>query len=126
MARQTAALDGFDELEKKLARLSNRASGKTVKEAAKAGANVLRDEAATRAPKRSGNLASNIDIEPHRLQVGRAQFNIGFKQTAWYGRLVELGTQFMAAQPFLRPAFDAKKDEATRAVGDFLRRELGL
>jgi HK97 gp10 family phage protein len=37
-------------------------------------------------------------------------------QDAWYWRFVEFGTTRMAAQPFLRPAFDVKKNEAVTAI----------
>ena len=37
-------------------------------------------------------------------------------QDAWYWRFVEFGTTLMAAQPFLRPAFDVKKNDAVTAI----------
>jgi HK97 gp10 family phage protein len=37
-------------------------------------------------------------------------------QDAWYWRFVEFGTVKMSAQPFLRPAFDMRKNDALQAI----------
>ena len=37
-------------------------------------------------------------------------------QDAWYWRFVEFGTVKMSARPFLRPAFDMKKNDALTAI----------
>ena len=39
---------------------------------------------------------------------------------AFYGRFVEFGTVKMAARPFMRPAFDTKKQAASQAFGTYL------
>lgn len=47
----------------------------------------------------------------------RATYRISYnKKKAWYGRLLENGTSNMKARPFLRPSYDAKREEAIRAV----------
>jgi HK97 gp10 family phage protein len=42
----------------------------------------------------------------------------------FYGRFHELGTVNMAANPFLRPAFDMKKRKAVAAIAQELRRDI--
>ena len=42
----------------------------------------------------------------------------------YYGRFVELGTKKMSARPFLRPAFEAKGEEAVKAFRNTLKRLL--
>jgi HK97 gp10 family phage protein len=42
-----------------------------------------------------------------------------------YAAAVELGSRNAAAQPFLLPAFEAKKDELVRIVGDAAKESLG-
>jgi HK97 gp10 family phage protein len=123
MARKNpvAFLEGAEELTKALRSIGDRATGLTLKKAAEAGATIIAEEAKRLAPRDSGDLAEGIHAEPGRLQQGRAQFNIGFGAKQWYGQFVELGTEKMAAQPFLRPAFDAKAEEATNAVAAVLR-----
>ncbi|HEX7119398.1 MAG TPA: HK97-gp10 family putative phage morphogenesis protein [Longimicrobiales bacterium] len=115
-----AHLAGFEELNEALRSVGDRATGKILRNAAEKGAEVIRDEAKRLAPKDTGALAEGIDVEVHRTQQGRAQFNIAPARKEWYGRLIELGTEKMAAQPFLRPALDAKADEAAKAVEDAL------
>lgn len=121
---QTTYLEGADELNEALRELSDRAGGKIVKEAAEAGAEVIRTEASRLAPRDTGLLAESQTDRPHRLQIGRSQIDIGPSKDAWYGRLLELGTKKMSAKPFLRPALDARKDEAIAAVRDVLKRLL--
>ena len=118
------ALEGAAELDRALSKLADRAQGELLEEAAQAGAEVIREEAARLAPRDTGLLAQEVADQPKRLQIGRAQIDVGPSKKAWYGRLLEHGTSKMAAQPFLRPAFEAKKDEAVEAMKRVLRRLL--
>ena len=43
---------------------------------------------------------------------------------AWYWWFVENGTSKMAAQPYLRPAFEAKKSEAVRVFTEILDKDV--
>jgi len=43
------------------------------------------------------------------------------EKDAWYWWFVENGTSKMAARPFLRPAFEAKKDEAVNVFAEVLK-----
>ena len=114
-------LDGADELNAALRSVGLRAGGLVLKSAAIAGAEVIAGEAKRLAPRDSGDLAEGIHAEPGRIQQGRAVMNIGIGKKQWYGELVELGTENMAAQPYLRPAFDTKAEEAIAAVNKVLR-----
>jgi HK97 gp10 family phage protein len=119
------AIEGADDINAALKMVENRAAGLTLLEAATAGGKVVAEEASRRAPKDSGDLAKSIDARAIKTaQVGRAQIDIGPTRDAWYGRLVELGTVKMRAKPFLRPAFDAKAEEATNEVAAQLRKAL--
>ena len=118
------SVDGFDELNAALRSVGNRATGLVLEKAARAGAEVIAAEARRLAPRKTGALAEGIAVEPGRLQQGRAQYSIGYGKKTWYGRLIELGTKFMPARPFLRPAMDAKAEEASDAVGASLRDSL--
>ena len=132
-----AHVEGFEELNKALRDVGNRAGGLVLEKAAEAGAKIIADEAKRLAPRKTGALAEGITIEPARIQNGRAQINIGFSKKTWYGRLVELGhhvrrakkgqkntSKFVPPHPFLRPAFDAKAAEAVDAVENSLRDQL--
>ncbi len=110
------------------------------------GAKVILEEAKRLVPRDTGALRDNLITKRHRnpRAVGATErYDIGMKggtrrlantarnrrsgragqkvRTAgatWYGRLVELGTAKMRAQPFLRPALDGK---GGAAVDEFRR-----
>ena len=46
------------------------------------------------------------------------------KTHAFYGRFVEFGTSKMAAKPFLRPAYDAARAKALKAVQERMSAEV--
>jgi HK97 gp10 family phage protein len=117
-------LDGADELNAALREIGLRAGGLILKHAAEAGAQVIADEAELFAPKDTGALSIGIELKPGRIQQGRAVFDVRIGKGEWYGKLIELGTEKMAAQPFMRPAFDAKSEEAIQAVQDVLAEAL--
>lgn len=43
---------------------------------------------------------------------------------AFWGMFVEFGTRFMSARPFLRPAFEAKKMEVLKRLGESLGEQI--
>lgn len=56
---------------------------------------------------------------------GKAVYSISWNhQQAPYGAMVERGTSRAAANPFLRPAYDAMRGRATRAVKARMREEI--
>jgi HK97 gp10 family phage protein len=70
-------------------------------------ADVIKKGARRRAPKVSGNLQKNIDIEEAEdPKTGVTEYHVGWRKAAWYGAMVELGTEDTPAQPHLRPAAD--------------------
>jgi HK97 gp10 family phage protein len=121
-----AYLEGADELNEALRAVGDRASGLLLQRAAEEGGKVIQEEAERRAPRETGNLQENVvdRMILRRQRVGRAQVDIGPTRDAWYGRFLELGTSKMEAQPWLRPAFEAKVKEATDAVANALRNAL--
>jgi len=102
------------------------------------GGGVIADEARMRAPRRTGNLAASIVVttklkfktdqrnespEEMRVYIGPA---VGRSAGAdgFYGHMVEFGTIHMAAQPFLRPAFDAAGNRAMGLVAKAVAGEI--
>lgn len=56
---------------------------------------------------------------------GKAMYRVSWNKThAFYGRFVEFGTSKMAAKPFLRPAYDAARAKAVKAVQERMAAEL--
>ena len=95
---------------------------------------VLRD-AQNRAPRnkepRKGHQAGTLakQIKRNKVKNPRAYseiVNVGVLAPQWaggklindsYGKFVELGTRKMAAQPFLRPALEANREESPKLFG---------
>jgi HK97 gp10 family phage protein len=119
--RRNEVLEGADDLDKALKKLGDRTTGLLLKQAAEKAAQIVADEAKELAPKDTGDLAESIQAEVHKVQNGRAQFNIGFGRKEFYGTFHELGNEKLPASPFLRPALEAKQEEAAEAVEELLR-----
>lgn len=130
---------GMKELGDTLRLLSNQMEKKIIQAAARAGAKVIRDEVERRAPRDTGELAQSVTVKAYRVsRTGNFKVLVGVKYVrknaakrkksteaaGSYAFWVELGRPgkgghtHQAAQPFLRPAFDTKKDEAARVFGD--------
>ena len=122
----------FSALSAKLDKITE-AAEKSTRAAAQSGAQVFYAEAKQRAPVSShehstkgkkhtfqpGNLKNAIYQAFSEKESGatKATYRISWnKKRAFYGQFVEYGTSKMLAQPFLRPAYDAKLAEAVQAV----------
>jgi HK97 gp10 family phage protein len=128
-------VEGGDKIARRLQMLAEEVAREHMRECALAGAEVIRAEAATLAPRKTGTLAENIEKEVRKQTKSRVDIHIGPGEKAWYGRLVEDGHAIVVAgkkvgdvppHPFMRPAFDAKTGEAYDAFEAELRRRLGL
>ncbi len=123
-----AALNALDEV----------ASESVLRQAAVAGARVIHAEVKLRAPvatgiyegKKSkrpfGFLREHIIVayDDEQSIPGRlASYLVTWSKEAFYGRYLEYGTSKMAAQPFLRPGFEAKRKAAAAAVGEVIQKK---
>jgi len=122
----TVNITGEKELLRKLKSLPKEIAGEHLERAVLEGAEIIREEASNRAPRRTGKLAANIVTEVEEKEKNRATVNIGPAKEVFYGLFVERGTSKMRAKPFLRPAIDEKKEEAEKAIINALKRRLGL
>lgn len=126
---------GLADIAKDLEALSRAENNKVLRDATRAGAEVLKEEVKNRAPERSGKLKKNVVVV---TQKGRRRGEISSgvhirgrnmrtnnsdssmkasdPRNAFYWRFVELGTSNMPAHPFVRPAFDTRQEEATRVA----------
>ena len=69
------------------------------------------------APKKTGNLARHIEVEEITdLDTGIEGYAVGWGDKAWYGWMVENGTEKTIASPHLAPA--AIKNGATFGGGE--------
>ncbi len=116
-------IQGLPELQKKFSALSAKAQRGDLRKALRAATRPVIKDARIRVPVASGLLKKQIKAS---VSVKRtfAQARIGFGSKAFYGMFIELGSRFIAARPFLRPAFDAKKTEVVETFNKKLTAEL--
>lgn len=76
-----------------------------VKKQVRAVAAAIRDDARAHAPRDTGALRRSIKVDNVLDDRGRVVFRVGWdKRVAYYGPLVEGGTEDTPARPHLRPA----------------------
>lgn len=140
-------IKGLAELNRALSQLPDRLARNVLRGSVAAGAAVIRREARERAPRAVGPMPAGQPppgtlkraiysaqarrlsgllqqvyhvgvVSGKRAKIGKAKS--GKSKDAYYWRFVEFGTVKMAAQPFLRPAFEAKKLEAVEAIRRYM------
>ncbi|TCB98155.1 hypothetical protein E0L21_22570 [Kosakonia quasisacchari] len=125
---------GLLDLSDDLLSLSKVENRKVMRDATRAAATVFKDEAVKRAPVRTGKMKKNIVVITQRDRNGDISSGVHVRGTnprtgnsdnsmkannsrnAFYWRFVELGTSNMAAVPFIRPAYDARQEDAANAA----------
>ncbi|NIG74673.1 HK97 gp10 family phage protein [Klebsiella sp. Ap-873] len=125
---------GLLDLSEDLNALSKAENRKVMRDATRAAATVFKDEAVSRAPVRTGKLKKNIVVITQRDRSGNISSGVHVRGTnprtgnsdnklkasnaknAFYWRFVELGTSRMAPAPFIRPAYDARQEDAAKAA----------
>ncbi len=142
---------GLAELDRALRELPVRVANQGLRASVYAGAKVIRDEARSRAPKAAqslgpkqpppGTLRRSVSMKHIRelsgggrqtyyvlVRQGKKYRNQGkrgnLSQDAWYWRFLEFGTRKMAARPFLRPALESRRREATAAIKERLAQRI--
>lgn len=138
-------VEGLIELQDALHQLAPRVARKHLRRAVMTAARVVRDEAKGRAPIYHGKVSkghpppgtlkraitaarSNKSSGPGKEvvnvfvrqakngSVGQKNVKAYSKLDAYYWRWVEFGTSKMAANPFLRPAFEANKEHCVDLI----------
>src|SRR5574344_1101459 len=91
--------------------------------AIRAGANVIRDEARLRAPKKTKELAKSIVSIKRRAKRNQVKFSVtpakGKNKAGWRAHFIEFGTSKMSAKPFLRPAFESSENKSLDAAKNY-------
>lgn len=125
-------IEGLRELDQQLRSFGPRMAANALRAACNAGAQVIRKQAQSLAPLLTGRLSRKAIYvrRAKELSTGASQSYVvavrrGTKEAkkdrdAYYWWFIEFGTRKMAARPFLRPAFEAKKFEALDRVKEKL------
>lgn len=97
---------GIEKLQKKL---KNNIHLDDVKKVVRHNGAEMQEKAQRNAPVDTGHLKRSIGIE-----IRDSGMTAEVQPTADYAPYVELGTRFMEAQPYLKPAFDDQKEKFKR------------
>jgi len=119
-------IEGARELDKLLKRLPERVARNVLRRATTKAAKVIEEEIRQRTPVGpTGNLKASITQkgvrQPNKQNLTRrvGAFK-GGKFKGHHAHLIEFGTVKMSPRPFIRPAFDTKKAEALKVMGEEL------
>ena len=104
----SVTITGFERVELKL-KYMQRALEAGLTDIAAAGGFVIENEAKMLAPVKTGNLRRSIHTEWSATPT-RGEARVG--PSVDYAPYLEFGTRYMHPRPFLRPAFQNKKQEA--------------
>lgn len=133
---------GLMDISSDLNALSKAETGRVLRNATRSAATIIKDEAVRRAPRRTGKLAKNIVVLTQRTRNGDISSGVHIRgrnprtgnsdnklktkdsRNAFYWRFVELGTSKMAAAPFIRPAYDARQEDAVKVAFDTANRAI--
>lgn len=139
-------LKGFAELAEQLKDFGPKVARNGLRTSTFAGAKVIKDEIAAKAPVRTGALRDSIStFKRHTDSDNVVQYSIGIRNIrqkygntsenlrkrrvgktyfvqgpTFYGRFVEFGTSKMSAHPFMRPGFASAVQGALNAIRDGL------
>lgn len=132
----TMEVHGLRELEQKLRGLGPKLRERAVRSALNAGAQVIKKEAIALAPVDTGRLADKaiyvtrvreeqtLTKEVYAVAVRHGRKEAQKDRDAFYWKFLEFGTKFLAARPFLVPAFESKKQEAFEKIKQKLRERI--
>lgn len=104
---------GIEKLQKKLIRNMDTSAVKTV---VQKNGSEIQTKAQQKAPVDTGNLKRSIGLT---MRDGGLTAEV--EPTAEYAPYVELGTRFMNAQPYLRPAFEEQKEQFKKDMDKLVR-----
>ncbi len=96
--------------------LKKRMDMSAVKTAVKKNGSDMQKKAQRNAPVDTGNLKNNIGLE-----ISDGGMAATVEPTAEYAPYVELGTRFMEAQPYLKPAFEEQKKQFEKDLQKLVR-----
>lgn len=112
----TVRLVGVRETAARMVAIPGRmAQRRPVRVALRAAGEVIREGAAQRAAVDTGLMRRSISVRQGVSRKLWESVHVGVTRRAFYWKFVEFGTSRMAAQPFMRPAFEGEQQAALRA-----------
>lgn len=148
MATYNFPIEGADQLRKKLLALEPRIAKKVVRQAVRPAAKLIQDAAKANVAVDTGKLKRSLKVRSLKRSRNRIGVQVStnstdnlFKGNTFYGGFLEYGhrlgkrtnaqkrkgykgpdsRKMVPAKPFMKPAFEAKKNEAGQMIVDLLR-----
>lgn len=122
---------GGKALDKALKQLGPKFEKRIAKGAIRAGARVIAKQAKANAPKESGALKRSIQVVTRKTKgadvavvTRHKKKDIKQGKGTAYAHIIEFGSKYIPARPFLRPALDSKAKEAVKAVGKYVQERI--
>ena len=114
-------IEGVRKLERKLLKLEPKIGKKVVRQAVRKAAKPILAAAKSNVPVESGELKRNLKIKALKRKKHRFGVMIGtglkwFTGDQFYAAFVEFGTGTRPARPYLRPAFDTKRQSSEQIL----------
>lgn len=121
-------IEGLDEFHSALNDVASALAGQALQQCTRAAAQLILDEALQRVPVLRGDVHDLLGLLSHHgpttattaVQVAQS----GPGGVAHEAIFLEYGTEHMAPQPFMRPAFEAAQAAALQAFADILEANL--
>lgn len=121
---QGVTVKGVRDLVRNISDLTDELQQRALVNGTRAAARVIRDEARVLAPRGTGKLSESVQFKKARTGLKwEVKYTIRPRKVHYWW-FVENGTKKMAAQPFLRPAYEANQQEAQDKMQESINRAL--
>lgn len=118
---QGLGIEGLQELNQEFNDLENALTQEVIT-ALMRGGMIIEADAKRRCPVDTGRLRASLTTDVER--EGKTTFVLKVGTNVEYASFVENGTSRMAAQPFLRPAVDAKAKDVVDEIRESIREQI--
>ena len=130
MAKVGLSITGIKKIDRKLKKLDKEVtqSKKVLRRALREGTKIIQREAQARCPTDEGDLKKSLKVRAGKRSRKHIRYVVISRSedlTPFYSAFVEFGhfafggSEYIAPQPFLRPAYDAKK----KVAADFIKQQ---
>lgn len=123
------SVTGVEALDRKLRAMPTKIRNRVLRQAVKAGADLVADRARELVPVDTGDLQRSIKVRagmyrdrkfirrPRGVVARSVIIGPGFfRGDQFYGGMIEFGTRKMSARPFMRPAYAQTRDAVSRML----------
>lgn len=135
MSKLDFKLIGAKQLNEALKNIPIKFEKQIAKGAIRAGASVILKEAKANVPVRGGTLKRSLQVVARKNKGGYKGARVSViarkgkkfqarRMDAWYSHIVEFGSRFRPANPFMRRAFDSQSTNAIKAVSIYIQKRI--